>query len=110
MTIDTVKKTILKLESLCASYEAPPYMKLEDLEESVIHLNNEVQMLDIASDQTLKQELSVLECALAKLSSVLRKQQESIEQHVKEILLQQRALSAYARVANNNLGSVIQYQ
>lgn len=110
MTIDTVKKTIQKLESLCASYETPPHMKLEDLEETVLHLSNEVQMLDIASDQTLKKELSILESALAKLSSMLKQQQESIEQHVKEIHLQQRALSAYARVANNNLGSIIQFQ
>jgi len=106
MTIDTVKKTILKLESLCESYETPAYIKLEDLEETVVHLSHAVQMIDIASDNTLKTELSILESALAKLSSVLKKQQESIEHHVKEIHLQQRALYAYARVANNNLGSM----
>lgn len=106
MTIDTVKNTILKLESLCESYEVPTYIRLEDLEQTVVHLSHEVQMIDIASDNTLKIELSILEKALAKLSSVLTKQQESIEHHVKEIHLQQRALYAYARVANNNLGSL----
>lgn len=108
MAIETIKQTILKLESLCASYETPTDIKLEDLEETVLHLSHEVQRIDIASDQTLKVELSILEGALEKLSSVLKKQQESIEHHVKEIHLQQRALSAYARVANNNLGAVIQ--
>ena len=110
MTIDTVKQTILKLESLCSSYDTSEHIKLEDLEETVLQLNHEVQRLDLASDQTLKAELTILESALAKLSLLLKKQQESIERHVKEIHLQQRALYGYARVANNNLGTVVQYQ
>ena len=105
MTIDTVKNTILRLESLCQSYDDPDHVKLEDLEEAVFHLSHEVQNMDLASDQNLKGELSVLERALANLSSVLKKQQESIEHHVKAIHLQQRALYAYARVANNNFGT-----
>lgn len=110
MPIDTVKSTILQLESLCESYDTPTHIKLEDLEETVLHLSQEVQMLDLAADQILKKELSILESTLAKLSLVLKKHQDSIEHHVNEIRLQQRALSAYARVANNNLGSIIQYQ
>lgn len=106
MTIDTVKETILKLESLCESYDVPAHIKLEDLEEAVVHLSHEVQSLDLASDQTLKTELSMLERALANFSLILKKQQESIERHVKEIHLQQRAIYAYAHVANNNLGSM----
>ncbi|MBA3813287.1 MAG: hypothetical protein H0X26_02150 [Alphaproteobacteria bacterium] len=106
MTIDTVKKTILRLESLCESYDVPGHVKLEDLEEAVFHLSHEVQSIDLASDQNLKGELSTLERALANLSLALKKQQESIEHHVKAIHLQQRALYAYARVANNNFGTV----
>ena len=102
--VDNVKKAILKLESFCDSYNSPAHTKLEDLENTVLHLSDEVQMLDLASDQTLKSELSILEGTLVKLSSMLKKQQESIERHVKEIHLQQRALHGYARVANNNLG------
>lgn len=108
MTLDIVKKTILKLESICESYETPSSIKLEDLEETVDHLSHEVQMLDIASNQTLKTELTVLENALERLSLVLKQQQERIEHHVKEINVQQRALYAYARVANNNIGTVYQ--
>lgn len=110
MTIERIKNTITKLESLCEVFNIPAHVTLEDLEESVLDLSNEVQLLDLAADQTLKSELSVLESALAKLSSLLKKQQENIELHVKEIHLQQRTLYAYARVANNNLGSVVQYQ
>src|SRR5438552_12016 len=107
MTTDRIKSTLSKLESLCEVFDIPAHIKLEDLEESVLHLSNEVQRLDLAADQTLKKELSMLENALEKLSSLLKKQQESIEFHVKEIHLQQRTLYAYARVANNNLGSVV---
>lgn len=106
ITKDNVTKTILKLESLCELYEKDPPVKLEDLEETVVHLSHEVQALDIASDLTLKKELTVLESVLAKLSTALKKQQENIEQHAQEIHLHQRALYAYARVANNNLGSL----
>src|SRR5438876_2171349 len=85
MTIDTVKNTISRLESLCLSYDDPDHVKLEDLEEAVFHLSHEVQNMDLASDQNLKGELSLLERALANLSSALKKQQESIEHHVKAI-------------------------
>ena|ERR1700722_437860 len=106
MTIkDIVKKETLKLESLCESYEKDSLVKLEDLEKTVIHLSHEVQALDLASDQTLKIELNTLQSALLKLSSVLEKQQENLSRRVKEINLHQRALHAYARVANNNVGS-----
>lgn len=110
MTVDTVKETILKLESLCNSYDTSAHIRLEDLEETVLQLSHEVQSVDLASNQTLKAELTILESALAKLSLLLKKQQENIEHHVKEIHLQQRALYGYARVANNNLGTVMQYQ
>lgn len=106
MAHERIKNTITKLESLYEIFNMPAHLKLEDLEESVLHLSNEVQCLDLAADQTLKKELSVLENALANLSSLLKKQQENIEVHVKEIHHQQRTLSAYARVANNNLGSI----
>jgi hypothetical protein len=103
---ETVKKTILKLELLCESYEEDPSIKLEDLEETVVHLSHEIQTLDIAADQNLKKELNTLQSALVKLSSVLKKQQKNIEQRAQEIYLHQRALYAYAHVANNNLGSL----
>lgn len=103
MTVkDTVKKAILKLESLCESYEKDPFVKLEELEETVTHLSQEVQTLNLASDQNLKTELNTLQCALLKLSCVLKEQQENLERQVQEICLHQRALHAYARVANSN--------
>lgn len=105
MTVkDTVKKAIQKLESLCESYEKDPLVKFDDLEETVVHLRHEVQTLDLASDQTLKKELNTLQSALVKLSTLLKDQQENLERQVHEIHLHQRALHAYARVANNNLG------
>jgi hypothetical protein len=106
MTIDNVKDTISKLEFLCKSYDAPVDIKLEDVEEAVSHLSHEVQSIDIASDHTLKGELSVLERALSNLSLILKRQQDNIDYHVKELHLQQRALHAYAHVANNNFGSI----
>lgn len=110
MIIESIKNTISKLEFLCNSYETPEQVKLKDVEETVLHLSHEVQLLDLAGDQLLKKELSTLEHTLARLSELLKKQQENIERHVQEINLQQRALSAYARVANNNLGTMIPYQ
>ena len=105
MTIDNIKNTILRLESLCESYDAPHQVKLQDLEEAVFHLSHEVQSVNLASDHTLKGELSILERTLANLSTALKKQQESIERHIKAFHLQQHALHAYAHVANNNLGT-----
>jgi len=106
MAIESIKTTIAKLESLCEIFNMPAQGKLEDLEESVLHLSHEVQRLDLAADQTLKSEINLLENALANFSSLLKKQQENIELHVQEIHRQQRTLYAYARVANNNLGSM----
>ncbi len=103
---DIVKEAILKLESLCESYEKESRVELEDLEETVVHLSHEVQAIDLASDQTLKTELGTLQSALVKLSSMLNLQQETLARQVQEIHLHQRALHAYARVANNNLGSM----
>ena len=106
MTVkDTVKKAILKLESLCESYEKGPFVKLEEFEKAVIHLSQEVQTLNLASDQHLKTDLNTLQSALLKLSSVLKNQQENLERQVQEIHVHQRALQAYAHVANNNVGS-----
>lgn len=103
MTIkNTVKTAILKLESLCESYEKDPFIKLEELEKTVIHLSQEVQTLNLASDQNLKTELNTLQSALLKLSCVLKEQQENLERQVQEIYIHQRALHAYARVANSN--------
>ena len=103
MTVkDTVRKAILKLESFCESYEKDPFVKLEDLGETVVHLSQEVQMVNLASDQILKTELNTLQSALLKLSSMLQEQQENLERQVQEINLHQRALHAYARVANSN--------
>ena len=99
---DTVKNAILKLESLCESYEKDPFVKLEELEKTVIRLSQEVQTINLASDQNLKTELNTLQCALLKLSSVLKVQQENFERQVQEIHVHQRALHAYARVANSN--------
>lgn len=103
---DIVKEAILKLESLCDSYEKGTFVQFEDLEEAVTHLNQEVQAIDLASDQTLKTDLGMLQSALVKLSSVLNVQQETLARQVQEIHLHQRALQAYAHVANNNLGSL----
>ncbi len=102
---DILKQTTLKLEFLCESYEKTTLVKLEDLEETVVHLGQEVQTLDLASDQTLKKEINSLQSTLLKLSSLLQEQQENLERQVQEIHLHQRALGAYARVANNNVGS-----
>ncbi len=105
MTVkDTVKKAIIKLESLCDSYEKDPFVKLEEFEKTVTHLSQEVQTLNLASDQKLKTELNTLQSTLLKLSSVLKHQQENLERQVQEIHVHQRALHAYARVANNNVG------
>ncbi len=102
---ETVKKAILKLESLCESYEKNPFVKLEDLDETVTHVSQEIQSLDLASDQILKTDLNTLQTTLLKLSSVLKNQQETLNRQVQEIHIHQRALRAYARVANNNAGS-----
>ncbi|MBP6951860.1 MAG: hypothetical protein KBD36_01865 [Alphaproteobacteria bacterium] len=106
MTVkDTVQDTILKLESLCKSCESAPFVKLKSIEKTVGYLSKEVQTLDLASDQILKKDLNTLQSALLKLSSVLKEQQVNLERQVQEIHLHQRALHAYAHVANNNLGS-----
>lgn len=104
---DTVKGAILKLETLCESCKKSPLSGLGELEETVSHLSHKVQSLDLASDQSLKKELNTLEKALLNLSSVLQKQQEDLTKQVHEIDLHQRALHAYSRVANNNLGSLV---
>ncbi len=103
---DTVKNAILKLESLCASFEKDSLVEFEDLEETVTHLSHEVQAINLASDQTLKKDLGALQNALVKFSSVLSVQQEALARKVQEIHLHQRALHAYAEVANNNVGSL----
>lgn len=102
---ETVKNTILRLESLCESYEKDPLLKFEDLEETVAHLSQEVQTIDLASDQILKTELNMLQGTLLKLFSVLKERQNNIEKQAEEIHIYQRALHAYAQVANNNIGS-----
>ena len=99
---DTVKSAILKLESLCESYERDPFIKLEELEKTVHDLSQEVQTINLASDQNLKTELNTLQSALLKLSSVLKQQQENFDRQVHEIHLHQRTLHAFARVANSN--------
>lgn len=101
---DTVQETIVKLESLCESYEKESVMDFHDLEEAVTHLSHEVQRVDIASDQRLKKELGLLQGSLGKLSSLLNSQQENMARQVQGLHLHQRALNAYAQVANNNLG------
>lgn len=107
MTVkDTVKKTICKLESLCETYENDSLIELNDLEKTVVNLSHEVQNLDLASDQTLKTDLGILQSALAKLSCVLKEQQDKLDRQVNEIHLHQRALLAYSSVANNNFGSL----
>lgn len=107
MTVkDAVKGTILKLESMCDSYKKSPIVELVDLEKTVSNLSEEVQNLDLASDQTLKTELSSLQGALQRLSTILKSQQENLDRQVQEIHLHQRALNAYSKVANNNLGSL----
>jgi hypothetical protein len=103
---DTVKKAIHDLESLCKVYEKDTLLGLEDLEETVTHLGHEVQEIDLASDQILKGDLNILQNALVKLSSVLNVQQETLARQVQEIHLHQRALNAYAHVANHNLCSL----
>lgn len=103
MTVETtIKKVMEELESLCASYENTSLQKLEDFEETVVHLSYEVRRLDLASDQTLKKELNTLQNTLSKLSFILNEQKQNLEQRVQQICLHQRALYAYACVANNN--------
>ncbi len=103
MTVkETVKTTIQKLETLCESYESNTLEEIENIEETVVNLSHEVQTLDIASDQVLKKDLNKLQSALSKLTSVLRTKQETLGRQVQEIHLHQRALLAYAMVANNN--------
>lgn len=99
---DTVKSTIQKLEFLCESYENDTLDEIENIEETVTTLSQEVRMINIASDQMLKKDLNTLQSALAKLTSALRKQQEILGKQVQEIHVHQRALHAYAMVANNN--------
>ena len=107
MTVkETVKETILKLENLCESYEKESVIEFHDLEEAVVHLSNEVQTINIASDQLLKRDLGMLQSALGKLSSVLSIQQENLARQAQGLHLHQRALNAYAQVANNNLGAM----
>ncbi|MBX9785769.1 MAG: hypothetical protein K2Y08_00375 [Alphaproteobacteria bacterium] len=103
MTVkDTVKNTISKLESLCASYENQSLFQLDDLDETVIHLSQEVQSIDLAADKSLKTDLNILQGSLMKLFSVLKEQQKALEKQAHEIHVHQRALQAYASVANNN--------
>lgn len=107
MTVkETVKTTIQKLETLCESYETDTLEEIVDIEETVTHLSHEVQTLDLASDQILKKDLNKLQSALSKLTSALRNKQEILGRQVQEIHLHQRALLAYAMVANNNEYSV----
>ncbi len=107
MTVkETVKETILKLETLCESYEKESVVEFNDLEKAVTHLSDAVQTVDIASDQILKKELNVLQSALRKLSSTLNLQQENLARQAQGLNLHQRALHAYAHVANNNLGAM----
>ncbi len=103
---DSIKTAITKLQSICESYESNPYVKLADLEETVENLSQECQSLNLASDQVLKRELTILQSALAKLSTLLKDQQHSLERQVNEIHLHQRALHAYSSVANNNITSI----
>ena|SRR3990167_880413 len=103
MTVtDSVKSTISKLESLCASYESNPFLKLEDLDQTVDHLSQEVQSIDLAADKNLKTELSTLQSSMRKLFSVLKEQQLKLEKQAHELSVHQQALQAYASVANNN--------
>ena len=103
---ETLKTAITKLQSICETYESSPYVKLNDLEQTVEHLSHEVQSLDLASDSILKNDLNILQGALEKLSLVLKDQQVSLERQVNEIDLHQKALHAYSSVANNNLTSL----
>lgn len=103
MTVkETVKNTITQLESLCQSYESASLMRLDDLGQTVVHLSQEVQSINIAADQNLKTDLNILQGSLMKLFSVLRDQQRNIEEKAHELHIHQRALQAYASVANNN--------
>ncbi|EKE10448.1 MAG: hypothetical protein ACD_16C00033G0010 [uncultured bacterium] len=103
MTVkDTVKNTITKLENLRASYEKNPFLKLDDLDQTVDHLSQEVQAINLAADQNLKTELNILQSSMLKLFSVLKEQQKNLEKQAQELSVHQRALQAYASVANNN--------
>lgn len=103
---DLVKETTVQLNSLCESYEKKPLLALDSLKETVCHLSQEVQAVDIASDQLLKKDLNTLQSALQKLSSVITAQQEVLSHQMEEFHLHQLALQAYARVANHNLDSL----
>jgi cob(I)alamin adenosyltransferase len=103
---DLVKEATLKLSSLYESCQKEPLVELTSLEETVTHLSQQVQDIDLASDQILKTDLNTLQSALLKLGSMLSTQQETLARQVEEIHLHQLALHAYARVANHNLGSI----
>jgi len=103
MTVkETVKSTISKLESLCASYENNSLFQLDGLDETVVHLSQEVQSINLAADKGLKTDLNILQGSLMKLFSVLKEQQKALEKQAEDIHVHQRALQAYASVANNN--------
>lgn len=103
---DLVKEATLKLSSLYESCEKAPLQELSSFEETVTHLSQKVQDIDLAADQVLKKDLNTLQGALEKLSSMLSAQQETLARQVEEIHVHQLALHAYARVANHNLGSM----
>lgn len=103
MTVkDSVKNTITKLDALRASYENDPFVKLEDLDKTVGHLSQKVQTINLAADQNLKTELNTLQSSILKLFSVLKEQQKNLEKQAQGLSVHQRALQAYASVANNN--------
>ena len=100
---DLVKEATLKLSSLYESYQKVPLVEFASLEETVSHLSQQVQDVDLASDQILKTDLNTLQNSLLNLSSMLNTQQETLARQAEEIHLHQLALHAYARVANHNL-------
>jgi hypothetical protein len=103
MTVkETVKSTISKLESLCAFYENSSLFEFDDLDETVVHLSQEVQSINLAADNNLKTDLNTLQGSLLKLFSVIKEQQKALEKQAQDIHVHQRALQAYASVANNN--------
>lgn len=101
-----VQEASQKLHSLCESYESQPLVQLSDLEETVKDLEQKVQAIDLASDQSLKKELNGLQSILLKFTTILDAQKEALSHQMEEIHMHQLALQAYAQVANHNLGAI----
>jgi len=103
MTKERIQQLIQDIATMCQAEESGDNLNLDQIEEHVETLSHEVTALDLASDATLKGELSSLDGMLSRLGDVLRQVQNSLTEQMVELNGHKQALSAYSRVANNNL-------